>query len=141
MTLPVFFPPSEYASVLPRGQRMTLRDLCARAGVRCRVTGPPAQRPLRLARSGHLRALCTPGPLSEVWLAVPAGNARSRALLALGLLAYGVFDYGARESLRGLDVSRPSPGPGRPSTGTALSSTERQRRYRQRRNAQTGIRK
>lgn len=110
-----------------------MRQLCALAGVECRVTGAPADRPLRLSEAPDLRAVRGPGPLAEVWLGVPPGALRARALKALGLLAYGAFDYGARETLRGLPIARPSPGPGRPILGKALSPAERQRRYRERR--------
>lgn len=132
MSLPVFFPTADVATALPPGKRFTLSELCKLAGVECRVTGAPAQRRLRVGESPVLRAVRIPGPLSEVWLGVPPGNPRSRALKALGLLAYGAFDYGARETLRGLAIARPSPGPGRPSSGSALSAAERQRRYRER---------
>jgi hypothetical protein len=130
MGLPVFFPPADVVAVLPPGERLTLRELCERAGVACRVSGPAAHRGLRLCEGPELRALRRPGPLADVWLAVPPGKPRRRALIALGLLAYGVFDYGARETLRGLPVARPTPGPGRPASGRALSSAERQRRHR-----------
>src|SRR5256885_4721916 len=126
MGLPVFFPAAEVAAKLPPGQRLTLGQLCELAGVPCRVTGPPAQRRLRLAESPALLAVRQPGPLSEVWLGVPPGPSRSRARKALGLLAYGAFDYGARETLRGLAIARPGPGPGRPASGSAMSAAERQ---------------
>jgi hypothetical protein len=133
MSLPVFLPVAEVASRLPSGRRLTLRQLCRLAEVDCRVSGPPATRPLRLAHSRALRAVRRPGPFGEVWLGVPRNRKpKARALLALGLLAYGVFDYGARESLRGLAVAKPSPGPGRPISGSGQSPAERQRRYRQR---------
>jgi hypothetical protein len=132
MSLPVFFPTADVATTLPPGKRFTLRELCTLAGVECRVTGAPAERRLRVGESPVLRAVRIPGPLSEVWLGIPRGNPRSRALKALGLLAYGAFDYGARETLRGLTIARPGPGPGRPSSGFALSAAERQRRYRER---------
>jgi hypothetical protein len=132
VSLPVFFPACDVVAVLPPGERLTLRALCERAGLACRVSGPPARRRVRLADGPALRALRKPGPLSDVWLAVPRGDPKKRALQALGLLAYGVLDYGARETLRGLPIACPSPGPGRPASGRALSSAERQRRHRMR---------
>ncbi len=132
MSLPVYFPTADVVAVLPPGEYLTLRDLCERAGILCRVSGPPAQRRVRLCEAATLRALRKPGPLADVWLSVPRGHRKKQALLALGLLAYGVFDYGARESLRGLQEAHPTPGPGRPASGKALSPVERQRRHRTR---------
>ena len=133
MSLPVFFPAADVAGTLPPGKRLTVRELCNRAGVECRVTGAPAERRVRLSEAPALRAVRAPGPHSEVWLGVPRGDPRRRALYALGLLAYGAFDYCARESLRGLAIAKSGPGPGRPASGAAMSSAERQRRYRRRR--------
>ena len=132
MGLPAFFPPADVVAGLPPGERLMLRALCERAGIPCRVSGPPVNRRVRLAPGPTLRALRMPGPLAEVWLCVPRGSRRRRALLALGLLAYAVFDYGARESLRGIAQARATAGPGRPGSGKALTSAERQRRYRKR---------
>ncbi len=128
----MFFPAAEVAARLPRGERLTLRKLCTLAGVECRVTGFTADRRVRWAPSPDLRAVRAPGPMGEVWLGVPGGHPRRRALRALGLLAYGALDYGARETLRGLTVATPSPGPGRPPTGLAMTAAQRQRRYRER---------
>lgn len=130
MKWPFFFPAPEYATVLPRGRCIPLRTLCERAGVTCRVTGPPAERLVILGRSPQIRAICLPGPLSAVWLGIPTGSRQDCALLALGLMAYGLMDYGARECLRGKACARP--GPGRPRAGKALSAAERQRNYRAR---------
>lgn len=132
MSLPVFFPPAEISLALPEGQRTTLAALCHSAGIDCRVTGLSASRPLLVAQASAMRAVRGPGPLSEVWLGIPAGKPARRSLVALGLLAFGVFDYGARECLRGLDVAKASAGPGRPRTGRAMSAAEKQRRYRER---------
>lgn len=132
MGLPVFFPAADIARTLPPGRALTVRTLCELAGVVCGVTGAPAERPVRLARAAALRALTKPGPLSEVWLGVPRGSPQRRALLALALLAYGAFDYCARESLRGLPIAQATHGRGRPASGVAMSAAQRQRRHRAR---------
>ncbi len=132
MSLPVFFPAAEVAATLPAGEGLTVRELCGLAGVACRVTGAPAERRVRLGEASVLRAIRAPGPLSEVWLGVPPAQARARALTAVGLLAYGVLDYCARESLRGLAIAKPSAGRGRPISGRAIVAADRQRRYRER---------
>jgi hypothetical protein len=135
MGIPVFIPQPLVALTLPDGEDVTFCLLCELAGVRSRVTGLSTGRPLRISPAANLSAVKLPGALSPVWLGVPAGTPRRRALLALGLLAYGVFDYAARETLRGLQVSRACADPGRPSSGRALSPAERQRRHRQKKAA------
>jgi hypothetical protein len=132
MGLPAYIPAPSIVGKLPAGQDVTLRELCDRAGVVCRVTGISAERSLKISCTKSLEAARLPGLLGPVWLGVPKGSLRRRALLALGLLAYGVFDYAARETLRGLSCSRASVGAGRPRTGKALTGAERQRRWRQR---------
>jgi len=132
MSLPVFFQTPKISLRLPRGRRVTIEELCRQAGVSCRVTGLSARRQLHVADAPLLRAVRSPGPLGPVWVGVPYKDVRKRALHVLGMLAYGVFDYAARECLRGLEVARPSPGRGRPRTGRALSAAERKRLSRQR---------
>lgn len=131
MGLPVFFPQPSIVRTLPPGVDVSFRALCESAGVACKVTGISARRPIKIADSRELMAARLPGSLSPVWLGVPPSSPRRRALLALGLLAYGVFDYAARETLRGLPESRATAGSGRPREGRALTGAERQRRHRQ----------
>ena len=130
MSLPVFFPPPDISLRLPRGASTTLLDLCREAGIDCRATGLMAARPLFVGASEKMRAVKMPGHLRGVWLGLPDKKPKRRALLALGLLAYAVFDHGARESLRGLEVARATAGPGRPRRRAPLSAAERQRRRR-----------
>jgi len=139
MGLPVYIPQPTIVRSLPPGRSVSFRELCEEAGVSCRVTGMSADRSLKISLAGELSAARMPGNLSPVWLGVPRGPARRRALLALGLLAYGVFDYAARETLRGLPESRAENAAGRPRTGQALTGAERQRRYRQKRKSKTSM--
>jgi hypothetical protein len=132
MSLPIFFPPSEIAAILPPGKPTTLRKLCQIAGIDCRVTGLSARRRLRLGDAAPMKAIRLPGALGPVWLGISKKEKPARrALLALGLLAFSVFDYGARECLRGLDEANASPGRGRPRKLRPLTLAERQRRWRQ----------
>jgi len=133
MGLPVFFPEPEINLTLPAGKRTTLKGLCVLAGVECRVTGLGAERTIFMASSQRMQIVRRPGALSDIWLGVPPGTTKRRSLLALGMLAYGIFDYGARETLRGLPESRATLGAGRPRSPRALTNVERQRRYRIRR--------
>lgn len=130
MGLPVFFPEPEISLTLPTGKRATLGGLCVLARVKCRVTGLGAERIILIAPSRNMRIVRRPGTLSEIWLGVPPGTTRQRSLLALGMLSYGAFDYGARETLRGLPESMATPRAGRPRSPRALTNVERQRRYR-----------
>ena len=130
MSLPVFFPVPEIALELPEGDPVTLSSLCEAAGVSCRVTGLSAGRHLKIAACPRMRVVRAPGTMSAVWLGIPPASPRRRALLALGILAYSVFDYGARETLRGLPESRAAAGPGRPRVGRPATPAERQRERR-----------
>lgn len=131
MGLPVFFPSPEISLRLPEGVPTTLPDLCRAAGVSCRVSGLSTRRFLAMATTPRMRVVRMPGSLSDVWMGIPPGTPRRRALLALGMLAYSVFDYGARETLRGLPESRATVGPGRPRSARSLTPAERQRRRRE----------
>lgn len=133
MSLPVFFPSAQICGSLPRGRRVTLQALCKRAGIKCRVSGPSTKRPLSIGTSPVVKVVREPGHDGAVWIGMPKGTTRRRALLALGTLAYGVFDYAARECLRGLPESRAGVGPGRPRKPGALTAAERQQRHRARR--------
>jgi len=135
MSIPVFIPQPQIVRKLPPGETVSFRELCDSAEIPCRVTGISAERTLKIATSPEMASARLPGSLSPVWLGVPAGKPSRRSLLALGLLAYGVFDYAARETLRGRPESRASAGAGRPRGGRALTGAERQRRHRQRRAA------
>lgn len=132
MSLPVFFQSPAVESRLPRGgRRTTLADLCRQAGIPMRVTGLGARRPIYVSSAPRLAAVRMPGKLGPVWVAAP-GSAARRSLLVLGVLAYAVFDYGARECLRGRPEARAAAGPGRPLVPRPLSVAERQRRHRSR---------
>ena len=63
---------------------------------------------------------------------MPGNNKKDQAILALGILAYAVFDYAARESMRGRSEARFSFPVGRPHKTHPLSGAERQQRWRQR---------
>lgn len=115
---------------LPAGEKITLSSLCDLAEVACRVSGISAERSIFVAAAPEMRIIRQPGALSAVWLGVPPGTGKRRALLALGMLAYGEHDYGARETLRGLPESQASAGPGRPRSRKPLTGAERQRRHR-----------
>jgi len=89
-----------------------------------------AERRVYMRRS-PLSSAREPGSLGAVSLGVPEGDKKSRAVLALGLLAYTVFDYAARESMRGRPEAKVAVPLGRPRKARALTGAERQRRWRE----------
>ena len=108
---------------------MTIHSLCQAAGIECCVTGPAAERKVYL-HPGNLDVTREPGPYGNVSIGIPQDGKRSRAILALGILAYAVFDYASRESMRGRPEARMAFPPGRPRKPHPLSGVERQRRWR-----------
>jgi hypothetical protein len=128
--LPAIFPKVMIVKRVIRGRLMTVRSLCQAAGIECRVTGPAAGRRVYLHMADKLEASREPGPSGRVSVGLPGGSKKDRAILALGVLAYAVFDYAARESMRGRPESRLSLPLGRPRKAHPLSGAERQRRWR-----------
>jgi hypothetical protein len=128
MSLPVYLPPCEISLSLPPGKKVTLRYLCQVAKIPCMVSG--LEREISIAERSSMRVVRQPGALAPVWLGVPRGSLQRRALLALGLLAYSAFDYGARECVKGRPETRVAQGRGRPPSGRPLSNAERQKRFR-----------
>lgn len=127
--LPAIFPNVSIMAKVPRGSRSTVQSLCRAAGIECRVTGPAAERRVYL-NVGKLKAAREPGSYGHVSLGIPGGDKKKRAILALGLLAYTVFDYAARESMRGRPESKQAFPLGRPRKVLVLDGAERQRRWR-----------
>jgi hypothetical protein len=127
--LPAIFPDVQIVKSLPAGRETTVTSLCEEAGIECRVTGPSAGRKIYL-RSDLLSISREPGPSGSVAIGIPDGDRRERAILALGILAYAVFDYASRESMRGRPEARMSLPPGRPRKPHPLSGAERMRRWR-----------
>lgn len=144
--LPIFFPKVSIVAKLPdeeplaradgsrasgsRGEHLTVRTLCRRAGLECRVTGPSAERQVFVRESGEPTIHREPGPTGRVSIGLPAGDEVKRYVLALGTMAYAVFDYASRESLRGRPESRTLRPLGRPRMLHPASGAERTRKWR-----------
>jgi len=129
--LPALLPQAQIVKrVSRRGRGLTVGALCREAGIECRVTGPGAGRKVYVRRSSEPRVEREPGTLGTVAMSLNARDEKSRAVLALGILAYVVFDYVARESVRGLPEMKTAPPRGRPPKPRVLSGAERQRRWR-----------
>ena len=114
------------------GPIYTIGELCYRAEIECRVTGYSTERRVCLQAGDQLEITRQPGPMGLVTLTLPPGDDKTRAGLALGVLAYAVFDYVARESMRGRPESQSTLPLGRPRKAHPLTGAERQRRWRQR---------
>ena len=135
MALPVFFPSPVYVRRL-HGRSVSVEGLCRLAGVECRALGNWVKRPV-VIRPGKDRIVirAEPGDWGTVEVTTPdnARTARDRARLALGALAYSLFDGVARASIAGRKWSRAALPPGRrPGPARAKSSAERQREYQAR---------
>jgi hypothetical protein len=132
--LPLFFPPVRYRASLDRvgrGLRLTVEQLCARAGVPCRASGAWVDRPVIVCLGERAGIEAEPGDWSPVRVVVPTGVAAQRYRWALGAMAYAVHDPVARESVRAAPWARPAMPRGRPRRGAALSGAQRQRRHRE----------
>ena len=127
--LPAIFPDVEIVKKIPAGRETTVSSLCEAAGIECRVTGPSAGRKIYL-RSDRMSVAREPGSSGSVAIGLPDGDRKEQAILALGILAYAVFDYAARESMRGRPEARMSLPPGRPRKPHPLSGADRTKRWR-----------
>jgi hypothetical protein len=134
MSIPLFFPAVRYVPRLALSPRATtLRALCESAGVACKASGAWTERIVDVVAAQALEIAAEPGDGAPVRISVPPGNRRHRARLALAAMAYGLHDLVARQSIRGESWTRIALPRGRIPSGAALSTRERQRRFRARR--------
>jgi hypothetical protein len=130
--LPALMPKVQIVAKAPLGLPYTIGSLCREAEIECRVTGPAVERKVYLNK-GSLGVAREPGSLGVVSMTLPtfkSDEPRKRAVLALGILAYAVFDYVARESLRGRPEAQMALPVGRPRKARSMNGAERQRRWR-----------
>ena len=131
MSIPLFFPPVRYVPRLTLSPRATtLRALCESAGVICKASGAWTERVVDVIEAGALGITAQPGDEAPVQISVPKGGRRERARLALAAMAYGLHDLVAKQSIRGEPWTCIALPRGRIPSGAALSSRERQRRFR-----------
>ena len=135
MSLPVFFPAPVYVRKI-RGRARPLADLCRLAGVECRAFGNWVRRPVVIRSAGDcIRVAAEPGDWGAVEITLPrlVQSEREQARLALGALAYSLFDGVARASVAGHEWSRAAmPRGRRPGTARPKSNAERQHAFRRR---------
>jgi len=133
MSTPLFFPSPRYRRSLPTAGAVSVRELCALAGVPCRASGGWTERPVVVVRADAYAIEAQPGGWGAVRILVPRSLGRGEVHRhALAALAFGLMDPVARQSIRGQPWARPAMPRGRPATGTARSSRERQRTFRRR---------
>lgn len=132
MEWPLFLPPPSYNARLRLSQSKTLREWCVVAGIACRASGAWTLRRVEVRSCQHIAIVAHPGSDGDVRLEVPAKKLKDKALWALYVLAYGMNDLVARQSLHGKGFTKVHPPKGRPRTGKAMSNRERQRRFQNR---------
>lgn len=133
MAVPLFFPPVQYVPSLPSAGAQSVRQLCEIAGIECRASGAWCDRQVSWETGGPMHIKATPGSRGAVHITLPKPLAPvqlARELLVV--MAYGVFDGVARESVRGVDWSRNITPRGRPKLARAKSNAQRQRAWRER---------
>jgi len=130
MTL--FIPPAIYRPKVRLKHPLSLKQLCENAQVRCRASGAWVERKIEIVSAEALQVIAEPGSWGNVRIMVPHGSYPNRFVLALNILAYGLHDLVARESIRGTALSIVKPDRGRPRRGSAKSNRQRQRELRQR---------
>jgi hypothetical protein len=128
--LPVFFPIVNIVreSDIDGAVRLSIRKLCEQAGIPCRVTGQAAERQV-VIRETEQNGLIVSRATGEFGSVCVSTN-NLDPLFVLGVLAYGVNDYAARETVCGRGLFCVQKTLGRPRTGRALLESERKRKAR-----------
>jgi len=131
----LFFPQPKLFPALDMKNAITLAQLCQQAGVPCRASGAWVKRRVKIGFAQDFTLRATPGDWGDVYLTSPLRQKKARARQALVILAYGMHDLVAKESIRGEDWAKPTPPRGRPRSPRPLSNRERQARFRKMRRA------
>jgi len=132
MSTILFFPHVTYVKALARRNSLTLAELCNRAGIKCRASGKWTEREVEIVRSDDTAVTAEPGDWGRVRIEMRLRDARQQARFALLVMAYGLHDLVAKQSVRGQEWARLKAPRGRPRQGRALTNKERQRRFRER---------
>lgn len=127
-----FFPPAKIVSQLNDVGTRTIRELCSLAEIPCRASGRWTERKVMIKEGDNLEIEREPGSGGTVKIKLKTKSRKDAARKALIVMAYGVNDPVARASLAGLEWTRISNPMGRPQTGKALTTAERQSLFRQR---------
>jgi hypothetical protein len=132
MSTPLFLPHPKVVAKIDASAAIPLRELIIATGAQCRASGTWTLRPILLKR-GTPGINKEPGDWTPVEIYVDPELTELEAYrVAACLLAYSVLDTVARESIRGLEWTRPTLPRGRPYTGTAKTGAMRQSEFRKR---------
>jgi len=133
MSSPFFIPPARIVPSIDVSSAVPLSALLAAAGAECKASGAWTERQIVVDRGAPGLLEREPGDWAAVRIGVVAKvSARSAARFAVLVLAYGIMDLVARQSIAGLPWARPTVPRGRPRASAPLSAAERQRRWRSR---------
>lgn len=137
MSIPLFLPIPIYANLPPSAKALTIRTLCARAGIACKASGRWVDRPVELVKRANTppSVLAAPGDWGMVRITHGEGDQVKAAQFALAILAYSMHDLVCRQSIAGqpwAQISRPR---GRVKKPKAASNAERQQKFRTRQRA------
>ena len=130
--MPFFIPSPKVVASLSLRHPVSLEQHCANLGLRCRGSGAWTKRMIEVRYKTELEIQVEPGDWGSVLIMAPTKAAADRSQLALYILAYGLHDLVAKESIRHTSIAEISPPVGRPRISRALSTKERQRRFRAR---------
>jgi len=133
MATPLFFPRSRIVVDLRLLNARPLKQLIEEAGAVCRASGAWVNRRVELVPGADIIER-QPGDCGDVRIGVPKGLSElRRARYAVAALAYELMDGVARQSICGQPWAKPAFPAGRPATGVAQTTAERQRAFRARR--------
>jgi len=131
MSIPLFHAPTEYVNGLTLENPITIEELCKLAGVTCRASGAWIQRLIEVRIGKENRVFAEPGDWGRVRIEVKFCRSKEEKFRqALSTMAYGLHDLVARESIKGQPWNTVTSPKGRPRTGKALTTAERQRKFR-----------
>ena len=133
MSIPFFYPPVIYVRELSQKTPFTIRQLCQQAGIVCKASGSWADRLVEIVRGKDIKIVAEPGDWGKIRIEMQNDQRMQQARLALAVLAYGMHDLVAKQSISGHDWANLAPPRGRPKKARALSVSERQRRFREKR--------
>lgn len=131
----IFFPAPGYRPRLEQAPQATVRQLCERAGVACKASGARCERGVSWKKGRELAIEAEPGHVGRVHVVLPSNKARSDQVAARNLLlvlAHGLHDGVAKESVRGVDWARRIAPCGRPRALRPKTNAQRQRDWRAR---------
>lgn len=131
MSIPIFLPPVVYTPSLMLRSPISVKELCDRAKIPCRASGAWVERKVEIVRAPKLAVFAEPGDWGSIRIEAPVSGRQQRARLALAVLAYGLNDLVAKQSLQGQQWVKLRPPRGRPRSKKPLSTRDRQRRFRE----------